>query len=241
MAAKCQNCGSESSGRFCPDCGHDKGASDSPITTAPSITSAAAAPARIERAASMDPTTIPVDSAAPITELQGRFREIQAGTVTARGSRFMTDEGMVWEDKPSVILVAGLVAKYAIAMIATVWLFSNVPQATGAGTFLLLLLVVGAIHVGLRFWEIRSTKYRMTSQRLEVTAGLFNQKTVTYELHQMPAGQIARPFLLRLVKTGNLSIGGIQLKGIRNPEVVRDMLRDFGQREASRLDKIRWR
>jgi len=241
MAAKCQNCGSESSGRFCPDCGHDKGAADSPAPVSTSITPAAAAPARIERAASMDPTTIPVDSAAPITQLQGRFREMQAGTVTARGSRLMTDEGMVWEEQPSVILIASLIAKYLIAMVATVWLFSIVPNANGGGTFLLLLMGVAAIHVGLRFWEIRSTKYRMTSQRLEVTAGLFNQRTVTYELHQMAAGQITGPFLLRLVKTGNLSIGPLQLKAIRNPEVVRDMLRDFGQREASRLDKIRWR
>jgi Bacterial PH domain len=241
MADKCQNCGSESSGRFCPECGHDKGASDSAITASASMTSAAAAPARIERAASMDPTAIPVDSSVPIAQLQGRFKEIQAGTVTARGSRFMTDEGMVWEDKPSVILITGLVAKYLIAMVATLWLFSNIPNSSGAGTFLLLLFVVGAIHVGLRFWEIHSTKYRMTSQRLEVTAGLFNQRTVTYELHQMGAGQITRPFLLRLVKTGNLSLGALQLKAIRNPEVVRDMLRDFGQREASRLDKIRWR
>jgi len=240
MAAKCQNCGSESSGRFCPDCGHDKGASDSPAT-ATSIAPAATAPARIERAASMDPTAIPVDSAAPIAQLQGRFREMQAGTVTARGSRLMTDEGMVWEEQPSVILIAGLIAKYLLAMVATLWLFSIVPNANGGGTFLLLLMAVAAIHVGLRFWEIRSTKYRMTSQRLEVTAGLFNQRTVTYELHQMAAGQITRPFLLRLVKTGNLSIGALQLKAIRNPEVVRDMLRDFGQREASRLDKIRWR
>ena len=241
MAAKCPNCGSESSGRFCPECGHDKGTTDSPTAVSNSMTPAAAAPARIERSASMDPTAIPVDSAAPITQLQGRFREIQAGTVTARGSRFMTDEGMVWEDKPSVIVITGLVAKYVIAMVAAILLFSNLPNASGAGTFLLLLLVVAAIHVGLRFWEIRSTKYRMTSQRLEVTAGLFNQRTVTFELHQMAAGQITRPFLLRLVKTGNLSIGALQLKAIRNPEVVRDMLRDFGQREASRLDKIRWR
>jgi hypothetical protein len=191
----------------------------------------------------MDRQAIPADSAAPITQLQGRFREMEAGTVTARGGRLATDEGMVWEEKPSLILLAGLIGKYLVAIVLAAMFFNNVAGAQGGAQFLLLLLVVAAIHIGLRFWEIRSTKYRMTSQRLEITAGLFNQKTATFELYQMAAGQITRPLLLRLVKTGNLFIPSppIQLKAIRNPEVVRDMLRDFGQREASRMDKIRWR
>lgn len=244
MAAKCENCDFESPGRFCPQCGHDK---ESHAASRPGISDAISpagiAPVASGRSSQMDHEAIPADSTAPITQLQGRFREIDAGTVTARGGRLVTDEGMVWEEKPSLILLTGLIAKYVIAMILVVVLFGSVPQSQGAGTFLLLLVVVAAIHIGLRFWELSSTKYRMTSQRLEVTAGLFNQKTVAYELYQMSLGVITRPLLLRLVKAGNLAIAsaGITLRAIRNPEVVRDMIRDFGQREASRMDKIRWR
>jgi hypothetical protein len=243
MVAKCGNCGVESSGRFCPECGHDKESGASPAGISPAIAPAGVTRAMTTRPPEMNPQTIPVDSTAPIEQLQGRFREINAGTVTARGGRMMTDEGMVWEEKPSPVLLLGLIAKYVIAVILTVLLFGNVPQSSGEGTFLLLLFVVGVIHVGMRFWELTSTKYRMTSQRLEVTSGLFNQTTVTFELHQMAPGQITRPLFLRLVKRGNLYIPAppIFLRAIRNPEVVRDMLRDFGQREASRMDKIRWR
>jgi hypothetical protein len=59
----------------------------------------------------------------------------------------------------------------------------------------------------------------------------------------MAPAVITRPLLLRLVGTGNLTISPpfIVLRAIRNPEVVRDLIRDFGQSEASRMDKIRWR
>lgn len=244
MPAKCENCGLESPGRFRPQCGHDKDAqAGSPAGVSAAISPAGITPVMTERSPHLDHEAIPADSAAPIEQLQGRFHEMDPGMVTARGGRWMTDEGMVWEDKPSLILLTGLVVKYLLVAILAVFLFSNIPQFQGEGTLLLVLLVVAAIHIGLRFWELRAIKYRMSSQRLEITAGLFNQCTTTFELYQLPAGQITRPLLLRLVKAGNLFIPSppIQLRAIRNPEVVRDMLRDFGQKEASRMDKIRWR
>jgi hypothetical protein len=239
MPAKCANCGMESQGRFCPRCGIDKEVppvraqgSHIIVPSSPSIQPSQAEARQLGN----------VNVTAPIGQMQGRFKEMEVGSVSSRGGRLVTDEGMVWEEKPNPIVLAGLVFKYFIALIVILLLYANVPSQ-GEGTTLLLWLVIAVGHIGLRFWEIASTKYRMTSQRLEVTAGLFNQKTVAYELYQMAPAVITRPLLLRLVKTGNLTIPSpfIILRAIRNPEVVRDLIRDFGQGEASRMDKIRWR
>jgi hypothetical protein len=240
MPAKCANCGMESDGRFCPRCGIDKvnppvpaGGSHIIVPNSPSIQPSQPEPRQLGN----------MNVTAPIGQMQGRFKEMDAGSVSSRGGRLVTDEGMVWEEKPNPIILAGLVFKYFVALIVILFLFGNVSGLQDAGTILLLWFVAAVVHVGLRFWEIRSTKYRMTSQRLEVTAGLFNQRTIAYELFQMAPAVITRPLLLRLVKTGNLTISPpfIVLRAIRNPEVVRDLIRDFGQSEASRMDKIRWR
>ena len=239
MPAKCANCGMESQGRFCPRCGIDK--ESLPATTPGSHiivpSTPAVQPARAEprQLGNMNVT-------APIGQMQGRFKEMEAGSVSSRGGRLVTDEGMVWEEKPNPVILAGLVFKYLVALVVILFLYANVPSQ-GEGTTLLLWFVIALAHIGLRFWEISSTKYRMTSQRLEITAGMFNQKTVAFELYQMAPAVITRPLLLRLVKTGNLTITSpfIILRAIRNPEVVRDLIRDFGQSEASRMDKIRWR
>jgi len=239
MPGKCANCGMESDGRFCPRCGIDKenppvpaGGSHIIVPNSASIQPSQAQPRQLGN----------MNVTAPIGQMQGRFREMEAGSVSSRGGRLVTDEGMVWEEKPNPIILAGLVFKYFVALIVILFLYANVPSQ-GEGSTLLLWLVIAVGHIGLRFWEIRSTKYRMTSQRLEVTAGMFNQRTIAYELFQMAPAVITRPLLLRLVKTGNLTISPpfIVLRAIRNPEVVRDLIRDFGQTEASRMDKIRWR
>jgi hypothetical protein len=240
MPAKCANCGMESDGKFCPRCGIDK---ENPPVRAQGSHIIVPNSASIQPSQPAPRQLGNMNVTAPIGQMQGRFREMEAGSVSSRGGRLVTDEGMVWEEKPNPIILAGLVFKYFVALIIILFLFGNVTGLQDAGTILLLWFVVAVVHIGLRFWEIRSTKYRMTSQRLEVTAGMFNQRTVAYELYQMAPAVITRPLLLRLVKTGNLTISPpfIVLRAIRNPEVVRDLIRDFGQSEASRMDKIRWR
>jgi hypothetical protein len=71
----------------------------------------------------------------------------------------------------------------------------------------------------------------------------FTRVSVSYEIHQLGDAVIHSPILLRLFSRGNLTITGQQicLSGIRKPEAVRDLLRNAGQGEAQRMDKVRWR
>jgi hypothetical protein len=92
-------------------------------------------------------------------------------------------------------------------------------------------------------WALRlkTIRYKMSSQRLTITSGIFSKTTNTYELHQLnSSGQIHSPLFLRLFGRANLYVG-VWLSGIRNAEAVRDLVRNAGQIEASRVDKARWR
>ena len=91
-------------------------------------------------------------------------------------------------------------------------------------------------------WALRlkCIKYKMTSQRLTIESGIFSKVNNTYELHRLNAGQIHSPFFLRMFGCANL-YAGVWLSGIRNAEAVRDLIRNAGQIEASRVDKARFR
>ncbi len=104
-----------------------------------------------------------------------------------------------------------------------------------------LLVVAYQVYAHL-VWALRlkCIKYKMSSQRLIVQSGIFSKTTNTYELHQLQAGQVQSPFFLRLFGCANLYVG-VWLIGIRNAEAVRDLIRNAGQIEASRMDKARWR
>lgn len=104
-----------------------------------------------------------------------------------------------------------------------------------------LLVIAYQVYAHL-VWALRlkCIKYKMSSQRLIVQSGIFSKTTNTYELHQLQAGQVQSPFFLRLCGCANLYVG-VWLIGIRNAEAVRDLIRNAGQIEASRMDKARWR
>ncbi len=92
-------------------------------------------------------------------------------------------------------------------------------------------------------FKLKTTKYSASSQRLIVEEGALHSVNRPYELHKLGDAVIFKPALLRLFNVSNLVITEphIELKGLRNAEYVRDILRQGGQLEAQRADKIRWR
>lgn len=94
-------------------------------------------------------------------------------------------------------------------------------------------------------WLLRllTTKYSASSQRLIVEEGVLHSVNRPWELHQLGDAVISRSLIPKLFGLGNLTIvkPPIELIGLRNPEYVRDLIRQGGQQEAQRLDKIRWR
>ena len=104
-----------------------------------------------------------------------------------------------------------------------------------AGLFTLLFL--------LYLLKLTTTKYCASSQRLIVEEGSFHTVNRPYELHQLGDAVIVKPLLLRFFNVANLVITKpeVELYGLRNADYVRDILRQGGQLEAQRVDKIRFR
>jgi uncharacterized membrane protein YdbT with pleckstrin-like domain len=132
-----------------------------------------------------------------------------------------------WEDQPSFLLLAGVIVKWLL-WLALVVLTSTVWQIH---LRLPLWVAAAALHIGLRAWDLKSTKYQFTSRRLNITSGIWRQRKVTYDLNELRDAVITRPFLLRVCGMGHVFIAtpGVALRGIRSPEVVRNIVRDFGQ------------
>jgi hypothetical protein len=91
--------------------------------------------------------------------------------------------------------------------------------------------------------RLKTTKYCASSQRLIVEEGSWHTVNRPYELHQLGDAVIMKPLLLRMFDVSNLVITkpSVELVGLRNAEYVRDILRQGGQLEAQRVDKIRFR
>ncbi|MDR3722917.1 MAG: PH domain-containing protein [Terracidiphilus sp.] len=104
-------------------------------------------------------------------------------------------------------------------------------------------VVLYALLFALYFFRLKSTRYCASSQRLIVEEGAWHAVNKPYELHQLGDAVIVKPALLRMFNVSNLVITQppIELKGLRNAEYVRDILRQGGQLEAQRADKIRFR
>jgi hypothetical protein len=104
-----------------------------------------------------------------------------------------------------------------------------------AGLFTLLFLVY--------LLKLTTTKYSASSQRLIVEEGSWHSVNRPYELHQLGDAMIVKPLLLRFFGVSNIEITNppVKLIGLRNADYVRDILRQGGQLEAQRVDKIRFR
>jgi len=237
---RCANCGAAISGAdaFCPKCGaRQSQASEIVVAPAQAVTSAP----RTGQFAYAEPRAVP----APMSAFDQQIQPGQHGAFAPVAPALLhTDtEMLVWEDRPSAMLLAKLVLGWVIVIAASFYLATQVQG--WQLEYNLIIIGIAILHIGWRYWEIASISYRVSSQRLEVTQGRFSQTTVTYELMRMGENQvITMPILLRLVGRGNLTIyvpQCIVLQGIKNPKAVRDVLRRAGQVEVSRFDKIHWR
>lgn len=105
----------------------------------------------------------------------------------------------------------------------------------------LLVLAFQLFSHGARFLRLKNIHYKMSSQRLAIESGIFSKAVNTYELHQLQNGQVYKPWNLRLFGRENLYVSGLWLTSIANAEAVRDLIRNAGQIEASRIEKARFR
>lgn len=89
--------------------------------------------------------------------------------------------------------------------------------------------------------RIEARRYRLSSQRLTIESGIFTKSINNYEIHALGNGYVYQPWWLRPFGLYNVYVSGIWLEGIPEGEKVRDLIRNGGQIEASRIEKASFR
>lgn len=137
----------------------------------------------------------------------------------------MSTETTLWEGRPSQWLNLG---PFLIAL--------TVAVGIGIGGVFVFpvwgLEVVPVIYLIWRWLLVRSQKFELTSERLRVTEGIFNQKIDEIELYRVKDIAMERPLWMRmtglasvLLDTSDRSMPKLTLPAISNGVELREQLR----------------
>ena len=137
-----------------------------------------------------------------------------------------TTEEIVWEGSQSQVLNFGAFAASLILIIII-----------SAVSFMLfpLLIALTAIPVLYAFYKmlvIHSNKYKITTERIFYTTGIFSKKTEALELYRVKDMDVVEPFTLRMFKLGNIEIDSadestpkFHLRAIPHPQDLMNKIR----------------
>jgi uncharacterized membrane protein YdbT with pleckstrin-like domain len=92
-----------------------------------------------------------------------------------------------------------------------------------------------------RYFIVKSTKYRITTQRVFTSKGLFSVTEDELELYRVKDSRVERPLLLRLLGLANIVIATsdestpiLRIEGVSNAKQIREELRTAVERERDR-------
>lgn len=246
----CKYCGKESPGAYCSHCGQHF----------------EQLPVHIQSSRPQSKSNS--GQSIPVERLPTPLHNIAEQTVTERAVHAIltSDEDMMWNGTPAPLAFMDLAGKWILGILFTIFLALAIHGGWG---WVIFWIVVGVIRTGFYVLGLRSIRYLVSTQRLEVTSGFLHRQTKTYEVHHLGDITINSPLFLQLFGLSNLTIrheygtvdtrtplvrtftspphdyipAQITLLGINAVEAkrVRDILRRAGEIEAGRLDKLRFR
>ncbi|MCW1886779.1 PH domain-containing protein [Luteolibacter flavescens] len=136
-------------------------------------------------------------------------------------------EEVLWKGSPSQVLNLG---KYVVGILLTVGL-----AIAGAFPGLQLLWIALVLPLGWMLWvfiETKSIRHELTTERIKLSAGVFNQKLDDVELYRVKDTSMERPFWYRvfglstlIIETSDRSQPRIEIKAVRNGDGLRETLR----------------
>ena len=164
----------------------------------------------------MDFTFRPFSKRWPILHLLNPAGFIHPATVS---------EEVLWKGSPSQVLNLG---KYLVALLLAIGI------AVG-GLFFPLAWAALLIPLAWAIWtfvETRSVHHELTTERIRMTAGIFNQKLDDVELYRVKDTSMERPFWYRVfglstlvIETSDRSQPRIEIKAVHNGDELRETLR----------------
>jgi len=136
-------------------------------------------------------------------------------------------EEVLWKGSPSQVLNLG---KYLVALLLAIGIVVG-----GLLPGLQLLWAALILPLGWALWtfiETRSIRHELTTERIRMTRGIFNQKLDDVELYRVKDTSMERPFWYRvfglsslIIETSDRSQPRIEIKAVRSGDELRETLR----------------
>jgi uncharacterized membrane protein YdbT with pleckstrin-like domain len=111
-----------------------------------------------------------------------------------------TQEQIIWEGSQSQVLNIGTyIAMIIISIIVLTLSLMFFPIAA-------VLVVIPLVYMMVRWLLIRSNRYKVTTERVFFTTGIFSKKTEALELYRVRDIDMYEPFWQRMFKLGNVKL-----------------------------------
>ncbi|MCH5584408.1 PH domain-containing protein [Shimazuella sp. AN120528] len=132
----------------------------------------------------------------------------------------------------------------------TLWVGTS-SHVSKLGTYLLCLLfcwLIVPIFIGI--WtalKLKSIRYQLTTERLQITEGIFSKRTDQVELYRVKDLTLEYPFIYRIFSKGNIvfftsdhTLPNFKLEAISNADIIMDVVREQVElcRERKRVREI---
>ncbi|MCI0449524.1 MAG: PH domain-containing protein [Chlorobi bacterium] len=135
-------------------------------------------------------------------------------------------EEIIWEGSQSQILnISTFFLMGIIAIIILVLSLMFFPLA-------LVLAVIPLAYIFIKWLIVKNHKYKVTTERIFYTTGIFSKKTEAMELYRVRDVDMYEPFWQRLFKLGNIRLTSSDettenflLKAVPNPSKLMDDIR----------------
>lgn len=154
----------------------------------------------------------------------------QAWNVKSNG---MDEERTLWDGTPSQIINLPAFLLCALAggaLIGAAYLFR---EQTGTAAYAIAGAAVIPFFIGFWKWlRTRTTRYHLTTERLQFTYGILSRKTEDLELYRVKDYHVYEPFWMRLFGLGDVVLNTMDeqnstlyLKAIPDGKGLRDVIR----------------
>lgn len=143
-----------------------------------------------------------------------------------------TQEQIVWEGSQSQVLNFGVfISMGIVSLVIVVLSFMFFPLAS-------VLVILPLIYIFIKWLIVKNHRYKVTTERIFYTTGIFSKKTEALELYRVRDVDMYEPFWQRLFKLGNVALTtsdktsmNFLLKAVPNPgELMNNIRKNVEQR-----------
>lgn len=111
-----------------------------------------------------------------------------------------TQEQIVWEGSQSQVLNFGIfISMGIVSLVILVLSLMFFPLAA-------VLVVIPVIYIFIKWMVVKNHRYKVTTERIFYTTGIFSKKTEALELYRVRDVDMYEPFWQRLFKLGNVAL-----------------------------------